>query len=176
MMINELKYRAWDKEYNRMSEVTQINLSDRFVNIIYSNKFVVKNYPIFNVPFSRVELMECLGVKDKKGKEVWEGDIVKWTYPNIDDEYYKNKAKFGNIYGLVYWNSENCSFRIKQISIDSYKFDNVDLNELEWKLEFYGYDGQEFEWNELEVNGNIYENKELYEEQLKKYKLLDEEV
>lgn len=174
-MINELKYRAWDKEYSRMSEVTQINLSDKFVNIIYFDKLNCEEIPDFNVPFSKVELMECLEIKDKKGKEIWEGDIVKWTYPDIDDDYYKDKTKFGNMCGIIYWNNENCSFRIKQISIDSYKLDD-DIPEMEWELEFYGYDGQEFEWNELEVVGNIYENKKFYEEQLKKYKLENKEV
>jgi len=165
------KYRAWDKEKNRMCDVTQINLSDKFVNIVYVNKLNCEEIADFDILFSKVELMECLGVKDKKGKEIWEGDIVKWTYPDIDDEYYKEMSVFGSIFGAVYWNNKDCSFNIKQISKDIFKFNKNDTHEDDNDLIFYDYDGKEFEWEWLEVVGNIYENKEFYENKLSKYKL-----
>jgi len=171
-MTKETKYRAWDKARDKIFDVTLINFSEKLVNIVYDNKSdwkktreIIKDY---NVPFSRVELMEYLGVKDKKEKEICEGDIVEWTYPDIDDNYYKEKAIFGNILGVIYWNNEDCSFSIKQISVSSFRFDKHDMYD-ECDLEFYGYDGEEFDWNQLKVTGNIYENKEFYERELKKY-------
>lgn len=167
-MTNELKYRTWDKEYNNMSEVTQINLSDKFVNIIYFDKLNCKEIPDFNVPFTKVELMECLGVKDKKGKEIWEGDIVELSFEHF--------SKTLSIFGVVYWNKENVCFSICQISKNSYTIEHNDYYSETTILKFYDYDGEQFEWNALEVVGNIYENKEFYEEQLKKYKSLDKVV
>lgn len=170
-MSREIKYRAWDKLNKKMCKVTIIDFSNENINIVRlhcrSNEVIIS--------FEEVDLMECLGVKDKKGKEIWEGDIVKWTYPDIADNYYKDKTKFGSIFGTIYWNNENCSFYIKQINVDSYKFNKDDLIEMDWSLEFYSYDGQEFEWNELEIVGNIYENKEFYERKLEKYKSINKE-
>ena len=143
------KYRAWDKEKNIMFDVTLIDFSYKLLNMIYDNKsdweetreIIECRY----VPFSKIELMECLGVKDKKGKEIWEGDIVKWTYPDIDDEYYKEMSLFGNIFGVIYWNKD-CSFSIKQISKDIFKFDKNDIHEDDNNLIFYDYDGEQFCW------------------------------
>lgn len=170
-MINELKYRAWDKARNKMFDVTLINFRDKLVSMIYDSNSdfeetqeIIKDY---NVPFSRIELMQCLGVKDKKGKEIWEGDIV-----NLSFEHF---SKTLSIFGVVYWNKENVCFSIYQISKNSYTIEHGDCYSETTILKFYNCNGEQFRWNELEIVGNIYENKELYEEQLKKYKSRNKE-
>ena len=171
--MNDIEYRAWDKARNKIFDVTLINFQDKLVNMTYDNKSdweetkeIIKDY---NVPFSRVKLINCFGIKDKKEKEMFEGDIVKWIYPN-DDNYHKEKSVFGSIFGVIHWNDKDCSFYIEQISNGSFKFDKNDILS-GGNLYFYNYDGKEFDWNDLEVVGNIYENREFYENELEKYKL-----
>ena len=172
------KYRTWDKAKNRMCDVTLIDFSYKLLNTIYDNKSDWEEsreiIECCYVSFSKVELMECLGVKDKKEKEIWEGDIVKWIYPDNNDEYYKERSVFGTIFGAIYWNNKDCSFEIEQISKDTFKYDKNDTYDNN-DLIFYDYDGKEFNWEWLEVVGNIYENKEFYENELSKYKLGNKE-
>ncbi len=168
------KYRAWDKTRSKMFDITLINFQDKLVNMIYDNKSdwketreIIKDC---NVPFSRIELMECLEVKDKKGKEIWEGDIVELAY-----DYHKEISIFGNVFGVINWDSKDCSFNIKQISKDTFKFDKNATYEDDNDLVFYDYDGTQFNWEWLEVVGNVYENREFYERELEKYELGNKE-
>ncbi len=162
-MSKDIKYRAWDKARSKMFDVTLINFQDKLVNMDYDNKSdweetkeKIKDY---NVPFLRIELMECLGVKDKKGKEIWEGDIVKWIFP----ESVEFASKIASIFGVVYWNDGSSCFDVKQISKDIYTTKYKDFVSDADELNFYSDEGQEFIWEWIEVVGNIYENKEFYE-------------
>ncbi len=161
-MIREIKYRAWDKTRNRMVDVTQINFSDKFVNIIYFDKLNCEEIPDFDVSLSEVKLMECLGVKDKKGKEIWEGDIVKLSFPESGEFI----VKMATILGVVYWDEYGANFDVKQISEDTYQTKMGDYISDEDELSFHSDEGQEFIWEWLEVVGNIYEDRKLYEKEL----------
>lgn len=91
-------------------------------------------------------LLQYTELKDKNGKEIYEGDIVKY----LAGENYENT-------GVVTWADEKNSFNLK-----TYPFmcGFVIHNEKENKTDF-------FEWDEngyMEVLGNIYENPELLEE------------
>lgn len=90
------------------------------------------------VPASDFVLMQSTGLRDKNGKEIYEGDIVKFS--DCDDDVYvtpvvwdKNYACFGVSFGGKY-----------PISFD-------------YLEEFYT------ELKDIEVVGNIYENPELLE-------------
>ena len=83
-------------------------------------------------------LMQCTGLKDKNGKLIYEGDILGGTYGNLYVHYCDNCKQFqlkANDYGCM---------------------------ACEGDIQWYELVESEDE-NELEVIGNIYENKELLE-------------
>lgn len=77
------------------------------------------------------------GLKDKNGKRIFEGDIVEI---NTDD----NSSNINGFKGVVVY--ENTSFMLNEIGCDCFETLNY------WE-------------SELEIIGNIWDNKELLEEQ-----------
>jgi uncharacterized phage protein (TIGR01671 family) len=65
MNTREIRFRAWDKEKHRMLDWTAIN-TWTFGNLLADSKNGLK------------PLMQYTGLKDVEGKEIYEGDIVKW--------------------------------------------------------------------------------------------------
>ena len=72
--MREIKFRCWDKENSRMilpsgsfMDVSQTQGVDRWVF----------GLDVFNHP-DNIELMQFTGLFDKNGKEIFEGDVVKF--------------------------------------------------------------------------------------------------
>ena len=127
-MSREIKFRAWLKEDKKMENVKTMDFTDKTIRCLKKNEFI-NAYLLRRVSFDDVELLQYTGVKDKNGKEIYEGDIIICKYgPQIAME--------------VKWVDEG--FR----TLGKYDGDN--------------YVG--FVKNNAEVIGNIYENKNLLEE------------
>jgi uncharacterized phage protein (TIGR01671 family) len=140
-MNDRFKFRVWDKENKCLLYPI------RYSNFAIVNGTVVKieSYPTANSAylgkriaweFDNAVIMQCTGLKDKNGKLIYEGDIFKYK-----DEVY------GLCIGKIEWDNAH--------------------------YEFQYYTGEKYGWfshilclkhiKNIEVIGNIYENKELLE-------------
>lgn len=131
MMNDRFKFRCWNKKTNEMFLV--YSFDKNFIQA--TNDFVVPSIRRFNI--DDCILMQCTGLKDRNGKLIFEGDIVKF---NFDTDEIK---------AVVSWDGEEL--------IGFY------LNTTDYFKDKYLTD-YDFYKNDYEVIGNIYENKELLNE------------
>jgi uncharacterized phage protein (TIGR01671 family) len=83
--MREIKFRAWDKENNKW--VIDIGLSTTFID----------NKDIVNLESRGFEVMQFTGLKDKNGKEIYEGDIFKSKKGKIFEVIFQDGTyAFGN--------------------------------------------------------------------------------
>lgn len=121
------KFRAWDKVFKEMVQVNALVLDEQVVKVTYKNGNVAKE------DMKEYELMQSTGLKDKNGKEIFEGDIVD----------YKGRE------AVVKWHGSYASF--------IYRFvDGLKERVSEWDPLFLAC-------YHFEVIGNIYENPEFLE-------------
>ena len=134
-MSREIKFRAWLKEDKKMENVKTMDFTDKTIRCLKKNEFI-NAYLLRRVSFDDVELMQYTGLKDKNGKEIYEGDIV-LVKPGGISTWYKTVVKF-----------KEGAFIASLIDGENYIY-----------IFNRGFDS-----NDFEILGNIYENLELLEE------------
>ena len=142
-MKRTIKFRAWDNEngymvrsdrgvYTALRHVLNVSVGSGFSDIDTSAK------PL------KYEASQYSGINDKNGKEVYEGDIIRFAYKDICEE-----GGIGYCSGVVAF--EDGCFVVKE---PNFNYDKHCMPQTLW------------EWiqdEQCEVIGNIYENKELFD-------------
>lgn len=128
------KFRAWHHELGRMMSLKYMWFQDDLIEEFELNDTVMNDY-ITAYP-DEITLIQSTGLKDKNGKEIFEGDILAFE----TDE--------GILNVNVFWDNKHALFM----------FESKKYNEEELLAELVVNNTYPFE-----ISGNIYENPELLE-------------
>ena len=134
--MRELKFRAWDKEDEAYLHITK-NEEDGVVGISPDGKKTLYLEDGEVIVLEDIIIEQYTGLKDKNGKEIYEGDILRLTREAARDK--------STLYQVVW---------IEHIA----GFDTKNLDKKRWDI---GYLNETAAEKDYLVIGNIHENKEL---------------
>ena len=129
------KYRAWHKTWKEMGKVTCIYFDDKQSVI---SMFCEEEQASSALLDDEVVLMQSTGLKDKNGKEIFEGDIITNGIDIVDIKRHQTLGFYTIVDGRE-------SFFGDSISIEGFEEDVEEFTQI------------------TEIIGNIYENPELLE-------------
>ena len=131
--MNKIQFRAWYPEKQKMYEVAKVDMwgdSDQA-----ACDLAAIDEELFDIYLNEVKTMQYIGVKDKYGREICEGDIIGFDDCTSTEGGYWERSCIG----VVEWCKETASFEVSnRLSAESFEV-----------------------LNECVIVGNIYENPKL---------------
>lgn len=118
-MTRELKFRAWNETTHKMVDLKRVTL-------------LATQIPGLFIPY-QYTVMQFTGTKDADGKDIYEGDIVRHIYREMDD------------LAIVCYDNEEALYYLEE------------LNDSGWVDAWH----DTRRWYRLAIVGNPYENPEL---------------
>lgn len=134
--MREIKFRAWHKHEERMLKWNKELKGVIAGGVKTISSFNTDNGWMDTYSYKEVELMQYTGLKDKNGKEIYEGDVVQFDDYDIT-------------FGLIKWNEKHGRFEVEEY--EPYTSTYFETEQFE-------------EWTTIEhfeIIGNAYENPEL---------------
>lgn len=138
-MSRDIKFRGWDSVNEVMLPVESINFREGYVSLNEGDNSLTDTLEM-------IELMQYTGLKDKNGKEIYEGDIVKLI--PLNSERLKELGRKWYEHLKVEWGAYSDGEYVTNVETWM-----IDINPL----------SEELLDETVEVIGNIYENPELLE-------------
>ena len=117
--MRDIKFRCWDTENKEMLEVQELDYEDSYNGqpmirtTMYSDYFDTED----------MILMQYVGLKDKNGKEIYEGDIVKFRFKD-------DREEFPDLIGYIEYQTTFTAFRIMS-NQGSFKIDITEIKFIE---------------------------------------------
>ena len=146
-----IKFRAWHNPLQRMFYGDSQEDAEFWGAKVGASVFGTFIYAFTNLFLkNNGQLMQYIGLKDKHGKEIYEGDILQL-------ENNKCQIQKARIIGIVTFSFNSFAVEIKRVDIwEKYLVPPLEIDSVLYFLNLSG--------KELEVIGNIYENPELVKE------------
>lgn len=113
--MREIKFRAWDKEIEKMYPVLEIDFVEEWVRMYSKITGRHCNY------LDDLVLMQYTGLKDNYGEEIFEGDIVEITLTRIQE------TRRGEV---IYYDGNAC-YLVKTTMEDYFSFMSADICKIE---------------------------------------------
>lgn len=153
-MSREIKFRVWDKTSEEMLyqddfERVEIDTKNKMVTLIADEESDKSHYVLDYEDGIEAEIMQYTGFNDTKDKEIYEGDILKFTQIIKKIFHPEEELEIIEFYTDIKW-EEGC-YWIKDYRDDEYR----DM--------LGAFIGDVYPLTEIEVVGDIYNNPELLE-------------
>ena len=141
LMSRDIKFRGWDSVNEVMLPVESINFREGYISLNEGDNSLTDTLEM-------IELMQYTGLKDKNGKEIYEGDILrcKCLKKCKLDSCAEKVIQYKN--SIIEWWESGCNlgYRLRDSKGKTMMIKPTHLRTME-----------------VEVIGNIYENPELLE-------------
>jgi len=166
--MREIKFRAWDR---RLKKIVYLDRRT-FLHIdtsgwYFTNDKNTNGEEIIPTCYDNSYLLQYTGLKDKNGKEVYEGDVL---LRERDGESQHSQPAEGNVhvydYYVVEWKNQGFNFRSRKVEVQNFNGKPWMTYESDNPMTFHNWLNKEPNISGLEIIGNVYENPELLTDEL----------